>query len=568
MTGDDNNEMRSIAAKIKNTVSDQASVNKRFVTLLSEWRERALPHVIGNWDALTTAQQERYININYFFCGLHFLVGLSEQANKTLSLWESLVHSCEKVGAPTLPGGYSKAGEAGTTRMVRTVCKAVQDQGCEKAGKPVEFRDFLQMQGQIKDVPLASFKGNHFNILFHNSAGVYYLLYDLLPFAEEHKTDNRLFAAINADLNVLSYQAGARALGIVSKMVTGPLWRYLEKEGHVSELTPIYQQLYNAFKRLSNDASTLMRGEEFIFGEDTVQKDKVYEVLVRPSQQLDNLTCQILELLFSSFQVVCSRQLKDHIEGGKYASNWSPELISESATVPKTNVGPERIFSQLDSLIRVMPKATTNAMEGITMWMQNHTASWLSSLDAAHREQVLRDARENSREQRQMYVERLAAIRQHRIEALATKREKKEAKEQRDREKKEELTKKLQDVGGLWTTPAEVDRKVLALPSGEKVKVLQTQVMFRRYVLGTPNTGKILNIMAGGKYLTADRLSTNLKCVLRLAEDEREEREPRQQVSGNCNPVSSVCLQAEKDKFQRKTYRGSKAAENITCFIW
>jgi hypothetical protein len=35
-----------------------------------------------------------------FFCGLHFLVGLSEQANTTLSLWEGLVHSGQKVGAP------------------------------------------------------------------------------------------------------------------------------------------------------------------------------------------------------------------------------------------------------------------------------------------------------------------------------------------------------------------------------------------------------------------------------------------------------------------------------------
>ncbi|VDI29540.1 Hypothetical predicted protein [Mytilus galloprovincialis] len=52
-----------------------------------------------------------------------------EQANKTLSLWENLVHSGEKVGAPTLPGGYSIPGESGTSRLVRTVCKAVQDSG-------------------------------------------------------------------------------------------------------------------------------------------------------------------------------------------------------------------------------------------------------------------------------------------------------------------------------------------------------------------------------------------------------------------------------------------------------
>jgi hypothetical protein len=49
-----------------------------------------------------------------------------------------------------------------------------------------------------------------------------------------------------------------------------------------------------------------------------------------------------------------------------------------------TDIGPERIFGQLDNLIRVMPRATTNAIEGITMWTQNHTATWLNNLDSAH----------------------------------------------------------------------------------------------------------------------------------------------------------------------------------------
>ncbi|VDH90614.1 Hypothetical predicted protein [Mytilus galloprovincialis] len=127
-------------------------------------------------------------------------------------------------------------------------------------------------------------------------------LNDLLTFAERHTADNRIFTAVNADLSMLSFRAGTRSLGIASKMVTGPMWRFMEENGHVS---------------------------------------------------------------------------------------WSPELLEESATVPRRNVGPERIFSQLDSLIRVMPRTTTNAMERITMWTQNHTANWLGSLDEAHREQSM-----------------------------------------------------------------------------------------------------------------------------------------------------------------------------------
>lgn len=125
-----------------------------------------------------------------------------------------------------------------------------------------------------------------------------------------------------------------------------------------------------------------------LFGEEAVKKDKVYACLVSPSVELDNLTCQILELLFSSYQIVFRRQLKDHLKGGKYFTSWSSDLLAESATVPKTNIGPERIFAELENLIRVMPRATTNAIEGITMWTQNHTATWLNNLDSAHREKV------------------------------------------------------------------------------------------------------------------------------------------------------------------------------------
>lgn len=46
------------------------------------------------------------------------------------------------------------------------------------------------------------------------------------------------------------------------------------------------------------------------------------------------------------------------------------------------------------------------------------------------------------REQMQMYIERVASIRQQRQADLVSKREKKEAKEQRERVKKEELTGK------------------------------------------------------------------------------------------------------------------------------
>jgi E1A/CREB-binding protein len=233
---------------MRSTVSDQASVNKRLNVLFKDWRERLLQIAIDGFDQMSLEQKTQHATMYNFWCGLHFLVGLSEQASKTLGVWEDLLHGGKSVGAPSLPGNFAKAGECGSARLVRTVCKAIQDRGCEKAGKPVQFRDFIKEEGTVSKVPLVPFKGNRFNVLFHNAAGLYYLLKDLLVFRSCHKNDNKLFGAINEYAQVLSFQAGVRALGLVNKLVTGPLWRELEKDMHVLDFVPKYKQMCEKFK--------------------------------------------------------------------------------------------------------------------------------------------------------------------------------------------------------------------------------------------------------------------------------------------------------------------------------
>ena len=73
--------------------------------------------------------------MNQFFCELHYLVGLDDQAEACLKIWESIIHKDKKVGS-TAHGGDSN-GESGVTRLIRTVCKSVQEGGCEKSGEIV-----------------------------------------------------------------------------------------------------------------------------------------------------------------------------------------------------------------------------------------------------------------------------------------------------------------------------------------------------------------------------------------------------------------------------------------------
>ena len=120
--------------------------------------------------------------VNDFFCGLHFLVGLADQAEDTLKIFEkvSIVGGQTKVGSLG-HGGYSN-GESGTTRLIRTVCKSVQERGYGKSDRMVTFPCHMKDQHGMDEIPLYPFLGNRFNIWFFDGAGVFYLFDQLVDF--------------------------------------------------------------------------------------------------------------------------------------------------------------------------------------------------------------------------------------------------------------------------------------------------------------------------------------------------------------------------------------------------
>ena len=110
------NVCNCLLASIKNTMSDRHIVEKKFNELLESYREEILPEVVEGWNDLTPEQQQSIARVNNFFCGLHFLVRLADTSAETMKQWEQ-----EEEGA-------SSNSEAGTLRLIRSTCKAVQKQ--------------------------------------------------------------------------------------------------------------------------------------------------------------------------------------------------------------------------------------------------------------------------------------------------------------------------------------------------------------------------------------------------------------------------------------------------------
>ena len=135
---------------------------EKFNCLLEDYRSEILPLVISDWDTLSADEQLNFSTLNNFFCGMHVIVGMADTASSTLLHWESI-----QLDAPHGPVMVQKT-EPGTIRLIRTACKALSKHGSEQSGVYVPFSAFLKSNG-VRRNPLATFRGNRFNIVFYDA---------------------------------------------------------------------------------------------------------------------------------------------------------------------------------------------------------------------------------------------------------------------------------------------------------------------------------------------------------------------------------------------------------------
>ena len=496
-----------IISKLKNTMSDRHAAEKLFNELLHDFRADILPSVAENWEQMNEMEKEQLTRMNNFFCGLHYLVGLADTAEESLKLWEAHTTSKEIVTS------------SGTQRLVRTACKAFHHRGSQQCGSSTMFRTYLRKQG-IHKIPLAQFVGNRFNILFYDAAGVYYLQSHMVNFIKSvHGGQaNRLLQAVLADLSVPAYIAGCRALGLIDKIVTGPLWRKLrESSVSVLQMGTVYCELKEKFDLWSVSAHTLIEGSAVLEHADTLHADEVWNALL-DSNATDMMTQELLQFLFGAFSVTTQRLLLDHLPGGKY--HWShsvidTRMVQETATVPTTNVAPERDFAVLDRLIREKPNACLIALESMILYAHNKTSYWLEQQTCEDREKLMQAARTLAPSFKAKFKARRQEIEAEHELALAKKQDSIVRKHLKVVQEKEKLTKEI-EVVGLWMSRVEVDSSLVGfMKKAEKIKALKLQINFRHKVLAQQHAdNSVFKFSHNRKQHSVEKLKQNLYQLL------------------------------------------------------
>ena len=241
-----------------------------------------------------------------FFCGMHLVVNMAESCSETLKLFERSIQSNE-TDKPT--------SESVTVRLIRTVSKSFGPKADEKSGYPIKFMSFLRQKG-INRQHLAKFKGNRFNILFHNAAVVFFLHSHIELFlTTAFGAPNNLLLSVLNDVKQSLYLAGCKALGLIDKFITTPLWRLLESSISILDLPELYADLLDF---LSDCSCNIQKVNDFISGTYTpfpgipINRDDIYETLMKPcSNEINNETSQILQALFQSLELLLIRYQDD-----------------------------------------------------------------------------------------------------------------------------------------------------------------------------------------------------------------------------------------------------------------
>ena len=503
-----------ILSRIKNTMSDRHIVKKKFNRLLEDYRAEILPSAVSNWNLLSEDEQMEVTSLNNFFCGMHLIVGMADTASSTLIQWEESNSSIQDAVSKS-SAILQRRSESGTVRLIRTVCKALSKHGSEQSGVYQQFTSFLKSNGIARN-PLATFRGNRFNIVFYDAGATYYIS----PLVEQFfvdvwQTPNQLLKAVLQDLRIPEHLAGCRALGLVNKYVTGPLWRVLESK-HITilDMNSRFKTLMSCLDKWALNASEILSGEALLYDDFPPSKDAIYDSLLTPNDN-DGMTQEILQVLCSAFSLLVSRLTDDHLPDGRYDCP-SENLKKETQSVPKTNTISKRGFAKLDRLLREKPNASTLSLEAIVLFSNNKTASWLQSKPQDEKEKLLRKARLCAIDFKKLYRARKLRLQEQRAEIWRSKQVALQRLREKQLKEKEKLTNDLM-LYGLWQSEPDILQGLAKLDSKrDKLNALKTQLNFRKKVLEQQHHNKeVFFFSKKKKQLTVDELTQNLVILVK-----------------------------------------------------
>lgn len=219
--------------------------------------------------------------------------------------------------------------------------------------------------------------------------------------------------------------------------------------------------------------------------------------------------------MFKSFVLTIERLLIDHLPGGVFHDVTDPTITSETLSVQKINIVPERDFAILDRMLLQKPDASHIALESMILFSQNKTSDRLRQKSLKEKERLLQASRKLTKVHRENFQKRKEEIQAKRLHLLQEKAQQIAKKMEKNLKEKEELTLKIQKYS-LWTTEIEVEQKLDKLKTKKaQLEALKAILSFRKKVLCQEGDKNLLQFSHNHKPLSVQQLVDNI-CKLLL----------------------------------------------------
>lgn len=504
----------AIISNIQSFMSDRAKVNISFTELLQQYKSEILSKIEKDWENLSNDQKLICSKVNNFFCALHLLVNMADCTSPILKKFEAVHANFESNIVDDSETDqesecYFSTSEAKTITLMRCCSKCFSCGGDEKCGTYAEFKVYCSSRDE--KVLFIPFRGNRFNIIFFIAEVVYYHRETISTFLNNvHGITNNLHKIIAHLIQNPIYLAACKVLGLISKLITAPFWRIIEKNLNILDLNTYFESLTIYLERQSKDALGFVNGDEYPFEESLIEKDNLYEKLVKPNAEVDTFAIQLAQLLFCGFHKLVSNALKEHLPGGTY-SNPSEKLKEQSKSVVPHNKMSERVFGMLDNFISFRPNASTITNEAFIMFSFNKTAEWLDTLPEGEKSKMISKSISEGRELRTQFKERCNDIVEKRRQILEEKKIALAKKEQNLLTQREKQTNEIAYYG-LWQSRGRVDAALGEIDNEkEKRKALEAQLRFRQKMLKQKHENKeVFKFSSKGKKHPISLLKENL----------------------------------------------------------
>lgn len=312
-------------------------------------------------------------------------------------------------------------------------------------------------------------------------------------------------------------------MGIIDKLITGPLWRIIESFKSILELNPFLLRLKIKLSNLCKDASSLLSGEN-IFDMDNavIHDDEVFKKLFEDTKNddFDVLTQQCLEVICHALVLILERQCVD-LPGGKYW-NASTTVKESSTIVPTTNKASESDFAILDLLVRTKPNASIQTIQALTMWSRNQRLTWFDAKSDREKIKLMQQARTQVTKMKEKYNIRKADLKEQKRLNLLKKQEEKRKAEEKTSLKKADAVNNLVSLGlQAWITIEQAESSISNVPETARCETILAQLEFYRHVMSVKCNMKLYNktkVVGGHRQnLKWGELFENLKLIMKIS---------------------------------------------------